>query len=272
MIVQNAPEGRPRFVITMAQHTAFAGKLARHFGNDQFAPLDPREPLEFIVANHDRGWDDVDGRAPQDPASGLPYNLPATPLEEIVVTSAGSPEYNEKHHPLSGLISSMHSYGLYHGRYGLAPDKLFIDRVPGELRPRVDAMLQAELGRQKRLRAELGGDPATEAWATEEVVFCAYKQLQFFDTFSLYCHLQPPGARGDTTFDHVPASQGGDTTISVREHPGAVYTLDPYPFEVDHLELATEGRYLSPAPPGTDLAAVMASTPVQKQTVTLTAA
>ena len=272
MIVQNAPPGEPRFVITMLQHTTFAGALARHFGNDGFLPLDPREPLEFVVANHDRGWDELDGRAPQDPATGLPYNLVTTPIGEIVATSAGSPDYNQRHHALSGLVSSMHSYGLYHGRYGLAPDKLFIDRVPEDMRPEVDAMLDGEVARQGRLRAELEADPATAPLAGEDVVFRAYKQLQFFDTFSLYCHMQPAGARGDATFDHVPAGAGADVSIAVSERPGAVYELDPYPFDEDNLELATEGRYLMPAEAGADLAAVMASTPVRRQTVTLVAA
>ena len=272
MIVQNAPEGQPRFVITMLQHTTFAGQLAEHFGNDEFAPLEPREPLQFVVANHDRGWDDLDARAPQDPATGLPYNLVTTPVGEIVATSAGSPDYNQKRHPLSGLISSMHSYGLYHGRYGLATDKLFINRVPADMRPEVDAMLDGEVARQARLRADLDADPATAAWADEEAVFRAYKQLQFFDTFSLYFHMQPADARGDATFDHVPTRSGADVSISVSEQPAAVYRLDPYPFDEDNLSVATEGRYLLPAEPGTDLAAVMSSTPVQRQTVTLAAA
>ena len=50
----------------------------------------------------------------------------------------------------------MHSYGLYHGRCGLAPDKGFFDRVPDDFRPRVIAMLEAELARQDRLRAARG--------------------------------------------------------------------------------------------------------------------
>lgn len=272
MIVQSAPEGEAHFVITMLQHTAFAGELARHFGNDDFAPLDPREPLEYVVANHDRGWDELDARAPQDPATGLPYNLSSTPLTDIIATSAGSPDHNQRRHPLSGIISSMHSYGLYHGRYGLAPDKLFIDRIPDQLRPAADAMLEAELARQDRLREQLASDPTAAAWADDEVIFTAYKQLQFFDTFSLYCHLQPEGARGDAAFDHVPAGPGSDVTISVQERPGAVYALDPYPFDAEPLEAATQGRYLRPQPPGADLAAVLASTPVREQAVTLVAA
>ena len=272
MIVQNAPEGQPHFVIAMAEHTAFAGQLAQHFGNDDFEPLNPYEPLHYALSNHDRGWDELDARAPQDPATGLPYNLTATPLADVVATSSGSPDYNEKHHPLSGLISSMHSYGLYHGRYGLSPDQPFINKVPEEMRSEVDAMLGAEVIRQDRLRSELSEHPYTAEWADEEVVFTAYKQLQFFDTFSLYCHCQPEGMRGEASFPHVPTKNGRHVTITVTERPDGAYTLDPFPFNTDGLLATTEGRYLKPASPGADLADVLASTPASRQTVKLLAA
>jgi len=83
--------------------------------------------------------------------------------------------------------------------------------------------------------------------------------------------MHPEGSRGDAAFDHVPAGPGRDVRISVREHKGAVYALDPYPFDADPLELSTEGRYLLPAEAGADLAAVMPSTPVVEQAVTLVA-
>ncbi|MCE2512003.1 MAG: DUF3891 family protein, partial [Acidimicrobiia bacterium] len=127
MIVQPPAGGAadaPHFVIAMHQHTAFAGSLAAGFGNDAFAGLEPAEPMQYIVDHHDAGWADLDARAPQNPATGLPYNLTATPLAQIVATSAASPKFNEAHHPFSGIISSMHTYGLYCGRYGLS-DKIF---------------------------------------------------------------------------------------------------------------------------------------------------
>lgn len=272
MIVQNAPEGQPHFVIPMAEHTAFAGQLAQHFGNDDFEPLNPYEPLHYVVANHDRGWDELDARAPQDPATGLPYNLGSTPLADIVATSSGSPDYNEKHHPLSGLISSMHSYGLYHGRYGLSPDKPFIDKVPDGMRDAVDAMLEGEILRQDRLRAALAERRESAEWAEEEVVLTAYKQLQFFDTFSLYCHCQPEGMRGEASFPHVPTRGGRHVTVKVTERPGGSYVLDPFPFDDDGFTAATKGRYLKPADPGADLADALASTPISRQTVKLLAA
>ena len=269
MIVQPPAGGAAdavHFVIAMDQHTAFAGSLATHFGNAQFAGLEPAEPMQFIVDHHDAGWADLDGSAPQDPATGLPYNLTATPLSEIVSTSSGSPEFNEAHHPFSGIISSMHTYGLYCGRYGLS-DKVFLDLIGDDMRGEVDAMLEAEEGRQTRLKQRLAADDPDHA--TDDFLFHAYKQLQFFDTFSLYFHLTPEGERGRSEFHNVPRAVGDDVTVTVVEQPGGVYALDPYPFDADGLELATEGRYLSPQPPGTDLGPVLAATPVESQTVHL---
>ena len=272
MIVQSAPGGQadaPHFVIAMHQHTAFAGSLAADFGNDQFAGLEPTEPMQFIVDHHDAGWSELDAQAPQDPDTGLPYNLTATPLPQIVATSAGSPAFNEAHHPLSGIISSMHTYGLYRGRYGLS-DKIFLDLIPDHLRPEVDAMLEAEEGRQQRLRQQLAADDPDHA--DDRYLFHAYKQLQFFDTLSLYFHLRPEGERGASEFLNVPRAVGDDTAVSVEEHAGGVYRLDPYPFATDGLELATEGRYLRPQPLGTDLGALLSQTPTATQTVRLVGA
>ena len=269
MIVQPPTGGAadaPHFVIAMHQHTAFAGSLAADFGNDDFAGLEPAEPMQYIVDHHDAGWADLDARAAQDPATGLPYNLTATPLAQIVGTSAGSPDFNEAHHPFSGVISSMHTYGLYCGRYGLS-DKVLLDVIPEDMRPEVNAMLEAEERRQFRLKQRLADDDS--GLADEDVIFNAYKQLQFFDTLSLYFHLVPEGERGTAEFPSVPRVVGDDVTISVTERPGAVYEVAPYPFATEGLEVATEGRYLAPQPPGTDLAPMLAATPVDTQTVRL---
>ena len=271
MIVQPPASGADgaHFVIAMHQHTAFAGSLAADFGNDTFAGLEPAEPMQYIVDHHDAGWADLDAAAPQNPDTGLPYNLTATPLAQIVATSAASPQFNEAHHPFSGIISSMHTYGLYCGRYGLS-DKIFLDMIGDDMRPEVDAMLETEQSRQRRLKQHLASGDA--GLADEDVIFHAYKQLQFFDTLSLYFHMVPQGERGAAAFHNVPRAVGDDVTISVTEHPGAVYTLDPYPFATDGLEVATEGRYLAPQPPGTDLGDVLAATPVDTQTVRLVSA
>ncbi len=268
MIVQGAAADQTSFVITMADHTAVAGQLATGFGNDRFAPLEPAGIFENVVANHDAGWAELDDRVLQDPGTGLPYHLVNTPLDEMVRTSSRSPDANESVHPYAGIISSMHSYGLYHGRYGLS-DKLFIELLPDELLPFVTDMLDGEVARQDRLKAQLAADDTSAAWVTEDALFRNYKLLQFFDTFALYLQCDPPGSRGSSRFPNVPQREGDDVIISANETDPSTVTVTPWPFARESLTVATSGRVMTPAEPGTDLVPVFEATPVTQQEVTL---
>ncbi len=249
MIVQPAsdPTAEPAraFVITMAEHTAFAGQLARAFGNDAFEAVEPREAMLTIIENHDVGWRHLDAEAPSDPETGLPYHLVKTPFDKIVETSSASPDWNSDRHAYGGLISSMHSWGLYNGRYGMS-DMVLLDMLADDNRAVADRMLDAELARQETLKAELARRPETAAWLEEDHVFQNYKQLQFFDTLALYFNCTPAGAREEQTFTHVPKSSKEDIDIAIRPAGGDTYALTPYPFASDPLEVTFTGRYLSP--------------------------
>src|ERR671928_214790 len=194
MIIQTAPQGSPRLAITMDEHTALAGSFARAFGNAQFEPVEPRDIMLYVISHHDKGWVEFDAAPKIDPKTGLPYNLVDTPAEYITRTSAASPEFHEKHHPYAALISSMHSWGLYNGRYGTS-DKVLINTIPQEQRHLADRMLEAELERQARLKAELAKDPEAAKWVEDEHLFQNYRQLQFFDTFALYFNRDHERAR-----------------------------------------------------------------------------
>ncbi len=261
MIVQSAPEGQPRFVIEQTDHARMCGQLARAFGNAEFATLDPREPMEYIVTHHDEGWAALDAQAKRDRNTGLPYHLTQTPLADLVDTSARSPEFNEQHHPFSGLMSSMHTYGLYHGRYGLS-DFLFIDRIPPELKANVDAMLQAELARQARLKTQL---PAAQT--DEQFIFHNYKLVQFFDTLGLYFHMTHETQRGEATLKNVPMRVGQDVTVTIKPSGTAGhYAISPYPFQQEQIEVWVEGRYLTPQ---ADSGATISSAPKVRQSLVL---
>ncbi|MBL8046127.1 MAG: DUF3891 family protein [Anaerolineales bacterium] len=255
MIVQ--PASPQAFVIEQTDHARMSGQLARAFGNAHFVAFEPREPIEFIVAHHDEGWLELDAQAKQDPKTGLPFNLTQTPLADLVATGSRSPNFNERHHSLSGLISSMHTWGLYHGRYGLS-DFLFIDRITLELRPTVDAMLNAELERQARLKAQLPE-------LSDAQIFSYYKLLQFFDTLALYFHTTPAEARKETQFKNVPRAVGDDVTVTITPQADGSYALTPYPFASAELRVSVEGRYLPPQPANTDLVAVLQATPKVEQ-------
>lgn len=266
MMIQTAPEGAWRFAIKMDEHTALAGQFARAFGNETFEPVEPRELLLYMISNHDKGWVGFDAAPKTDPRTRLPYNLVETPAEDITKTSAASPDFNEKRHPYCGLLSSMHSWGLYNGRYGMS-DKVLIDTISPKDRPLADRMLEAELTRQRRLKAQLANDPEAAAWIEDAHLFQNYKQLQFFDTLALYFNRTHEGARGEARFDRVPMSAHQDVTITVRPLRPGVYSLSPYPFDESPANFTFSGRYIKPFDSSgeTGWSAVFAETPVESQ-------
>lgn len=270
MIVQTAPPNAKPFAITMAEHTELAGKFARAFGNDKFEPVAPRDLMLYVVDHHDQGWSGLDAAPDTDRKTGLPYNLVDTPLEEIAKTSTASPDFNEKQHAFCGLLSSMHSWGLYNGRYGMS-DKVLIDAIPPSDRPLLAQMLNAELARQSRLKARLAADPATLGWLEQDRLFQNYKQLQFFDTLALYFNRTHEADRGETRFAHVPLDARRVATINVRPIGNAVYALSPYPFARNPVEFQFSGRYIEPMTwSGAERwDAIFAATARQWQTITL---
>lgn len=264
MIVQSGQNQGTHFVMTMAEHTALAGQFAAHFGNNAFEAVEPRELMLYVVSNHDAGWRDLDAETNRDPEYGLPYHLVQTPLDWILETSSASPDFNAAHHPFCELISSMHSWGLYNGRYGLS-DKVLLDMIPEANRPAVDTMLAHEKNRQDSLREKLSRDPETAGWVEPDKLFQSYKQLQFFDTLALYFNCTQAEDREATSFEHVPLNREQDSSVSITPLGENRYRLSPYPFNVTELVFQFSGRYLQPSSDQTELNKQFEAAPLAEQ-------
>ncbi len=264
MIIQSAPPNAPRFAIEQIDHTRTCGQLARAFGNQQFNPPIPRELVIYTVEHHDEGWAAIDALREQSPVTGLPHHLTQTPLPYLLQTSQGSPDFNEKHHPFCGLLSSMHTYGLFNGRYGLS-DFIFIDKIPPEHKAAADAMLARELERQARLKTVLQADEACQTWVEEQTLLNNYKLLQFFDTLALYFHTTHAQDRTQAKFMNVPDGKGTDHTLTITSLSDGTYTLSPWVFEPERLEVFVEGRFITPQPPNTDFRVIFETTPKQRE-------
>jgi Protein of unknown function (DUF3891) len=264
MIIQTAPAGTPRLAIMMYEHTALCGQFARAFGNDAFESLAPLELMVYIIAHHDAGWAEFDRDPVTDAKTGLPYNLIETPAEYITVTSRLSPDFNERQHAFCGLMSSMHSWGLYNGRYGLS-DHVLIKKFPEADRPLAERMLDGELARQKRLKEVIGHDPRLAERLDEKKLFQNYKQLQFIDTLALYFNRVHRDERGPQTFAHVPLNAVDDTAVTIQPAGEGVYSLSPFPFAASGAEFAFAGRRLHPGGNGTKggWTAVLKGTPTE---------
>lgn len=264
MIVQSASPGQPSFVITMDQHTTLAGALARAFGNERFESVEPRSEMLYVIDHHDAGWRELDAQTLRNPKTGLPYHLVETPFARILETSAASPAFNSRHHPFCGLISSMHSWGLYNGRYGMS-EKVLLDALADENRSGADKMLRGEETRQDALKKMLEADPRTAPWIEEARLLQCYKQLQFFDTLALYFNCATESERDEECFTHVPLDSKRDTEIQVRRDAVGAYAFAPFPFASDGIELSFNGRYLHPSASGEVIAEDLARAPVEAQ-------
>ncbi len=279
MMVQASANDKDFFVLTMAQHNDFSRQLAEAFGNDRFEPLNPRDELIYVVANHDRGWEDYDKHPGLDKNTGLPYSLAQTPASVSLKTNYCSPDINQDRHAYCGLLSSMHSWGLHNKRYGCSQ---FIVKsrsttsiqLPAEFEEQKQAVLARELKRQDDLKASLRTDQDTAPWVEDDHLFQNYKQLQFFDTLSLYFHLEHDAARPVETFIHVPVSIRDDANVTVRRVRENVYALTPFPFLESGIVMRCAGRYMQPVAPTTSeetMQEIFHSLPVEWQEYTFIA-
>lgn len=246
VIIQTAPTNTPRLAIMMYEHTALCLQLAHAFGNGTFEALSPAEQMIHVISNHDAGWFDFDRNPKIDSATGLPYNLAETPPEHITITSRLSPEFNQRLHPYCGLISSMHSWGLYNGRYGLSK-LVLLDKIAAQDRPLADRMLNGELERQKRLKAELSKDEEAQPWLEERKIFQNYKALQFIDTLALYFNRIHPNERVEQVFENVPRSAQQDVTVTITPVGNSTYRLAPFPLARDGSQFVYCGRRVRPS-------------------------
>lgn len=274
MMVQTAPEGEPHFVSTMIEHMEFCSQMARSFGNDAFETVRPAEAL-YAIENHDRGWDDYDQQPGFNSSTRLPYRIGQMPADDAIKTNRGSPDHNERHHPYSGLLSSMHTWGLYNRRYGysqfIVGTRTSISvPVAAEDRKNIDAMLADELKRQDQLR-KLLMSTSTEL-ANEGMILQNYKQLQFIDTLALYFHTRHATERSDETYIHVPMNCEIDANVVVRKLSDTTYSADPFPFNNETVSLACAGRYVMPFASGNepaDLGSILRALPTDRQVVHL---
>ena len=247
MMIQTAPPGEKRFISTMTEHLDLCHQFILAFGNEAFERPEPYEEFVYIVKNHDRGWDSFDANPVLDENSGFPCGLGSGPVPNVVNTSKFSPNFNEAKHAYCGLLSSMHSWGLYNERYGFSQFRVLdggksVPVPPGE-EDTVKGLLDGELDRQARLKKLLSKNRKTSKWIEEQNLFRNYKLLQFFDTLALYFNMRHYSEHSEETFAHVPKSVDFDVEVTIRPAGDNYYRISPFPFKGDKLQVSCKGRY-----------------------------
>ena len=216
------PDGDGALAIGQLSHSWLSGQIARAWGNDRFTPPEPREEVVLGAQQHDIGWADFDLQPLFNPASGLPRSFVELSVDDHLAIWRGAPERLSSQSLYATLVVSLHGRALSELRLARAADDA------AALRAHIDE----ERARQRRLCVSLA--------VSEEQARLTQRQMWAWDGLSLaLCH-------GWSTFTarEVPA-QGEWVDVELRRLGGELWTLDPWPFGRERVELRCEGRRLA---------------------------
>ena len=207
--------------ITQPAHAWVSAQVARHWGNDDFAPPEPLEEVVLGIEQHDIAWADWDLRPPlHPPARRAASFLEVPPVPRLAIWD-DAPRRALAQSPWAALLVSLHGRNI-HTRFG----------DPSQLPPDLTALLHAYLERQRGVQAEL----VTALGIDEAVAERAGDLLFALDSLSLrICHGWPAG--------DLPAVDGAVVTVTPDGEDA--FVLDPWPLRVDRLEVHLTVRTLA---------------------------
>lgn len=164
MIVRERPDS---FVlIRQHDHGRVSGEFARHWA----AEIEPASPTLYAVAEHDVGWEELDGEVRINPETEAPYSFLDYPLEPKLRAYTHGLDRIEATEPYAGYLCSLH-YSSF---------------VRDSEEPAAVEFREAEAGRRARIEVAL-----PESWL--ENVEYNFRLLQLCDDFSLFVCLNEPG-------------------------------------------------------------------------------
>jgi Protein of unknown function (DUF3891) len=215
-------DGDAVVAIGQTSHAWLSGQLARAWGGDAVAPVEPREEVCLAAEQHDVGMAAWDLAPSLNPETGLPRSFLEMELAVHLALWSAAPERLLTQSRYAALLVSRHGTILY-GRSDL-------DAMAPQRAGPIRAFLARERAVQAALIAELG--------VPQEEVERNGKLLFAWDWLSLGLCLR--WEAGDTPL--VPLADGDGHLRFTPTQDGA--TLDPWPFAVPELQVHCEGRRL----------------------------
>ena len=238
MILQ---QGDPTVVIRQTDHAFLSGFFAREWGNETFTKPEPFASFCLAVAEHDNGWQEWEMLVGVDPKTFAPYNFMTVPTEEHITLYQRGIERIVKADLYAGLLVTSHCMGLYDKARATMPGYSAKYVRAQEQHLAADFVQRLRL-QQLRMKVDLRSDPATKPYVDERLLKLNAQRLDALDRLSLYFCL---GANADTTIESVPVNdEGREVDWQLRSTGGGQFTLDPYPFRREPLEIAIIARHI----------------------------
>lgn len=234
MIVRKEADGS-HIIVGQPDHARLSGLMAAHWGNEDFAPPEPRESFIMAAAYHDCGWVSYEAHPLYDVEKQSPPTHQQVPLDaqQLAAFQRGI-DWLSGIDAYAGALISRHRTGLWRSRYGAitypeAPP-------PRRLPPEGEAFVE----RNERVQQEalMGFEPARFR--------VNYQLLQILDLLSLYLCTGEPQA---SQISAAPTSYSGNgrdgVTLSLAPIGDRRIKVDPYPFDVPELAVGYVRLHMS---------------------------
>lgn len=234
------------WLVTHPEHARLAGDFAAHWGNELFAPPEPRGPVLHAIYAHDDGWLARDAE-PNATSQGIPAAFSTelvgkySAFEEIDLRSylavrRQAVQAVAQEDPYAAILISMHTYNLLAERADRSTIK------PEEL-GWLDAFLVEQKTLQSLLRGQLlGAKTVAVEHLLPRALHTQFTVLQACDNLSL---LSCVDYSGDATLLHpFRLSDGAVTDIAVARLRERSFCLAPYPFDEEGLVFPLHARFV----------------------------
>ncbi len=242
------------WLITQHDHALLSGEMAQYFGNDRFSPPDPTSSALLGIALHDCGWV-IHDDCPTLNKDRLPLDVFETsPQLGFNVWTESARRANDQD-PYAGLLVSMHSLSLSVLATSQVFDNHQFDQNDARVRFEINKFQHAQIELQENLRKTLGlhtdqplhlGIAKDSSDSEEQKLAFNFRLLQAMDKLSLcICCTNSPFAGIEPMLDRP---NGQSTPLQVfRPHPQKTI-VQPWPFDVDQIELSIPYRRVSAEP------------------------
>jgi Protein of unknown function (DUF3891) len=242
-------------LILQTDHSRIAGLLAAHWGNDQFARLQPYSSMVLAAQEHDSGWWDWEIK-PSVNEQGYPSDYIGS------IKHLGQRVWLDLYRRAIGRIAARDLYAAYfismHGEALLTKGMGLLPSMPDYTG---DPAVQEFIAQQKELRAgwlpTLKKNQELTDVTTEKHLWTNLNLMEVFDQFAQFvCNRYP--------FNSQARKNGPSHTLSglavpvAGERPNVTLTIDvldeahaivrPFPFDVSPLTLSFEGRLVANRP------------------------
>jgi hypothetical protein len=236
-------------LVLQTDHSRIAGLLAAHWGNDEFARLNPYASMVLAAQEHDSGWWDWEIK-PTVNEQGYPADYIGS------IKHLGQGVWLDLYRRAIERLATRDLYAAYyvsmHGEALLTRGMGLLPSMPDYTG---DAAVQKFIAEQKSLRArlldQLHKDHSLRAVTSETQLWTNFKLMEVFDQFAQFvCNRYPFNSQarknGPTnTLANVPvpvAAGKPDVTITVDVQNETEAIVRPFPFDVSPLVLSFQGR------------------------------